>query len=352
MVLLKTEQYKKTSIYENCYSLGFFCGVACALSKNGLRGCSGPFDWYFSDYKGVLRQIDTGFSDFVQKNNLKLTDDPKVFVDDKYNFRYNHDVKRSFFDEYEEIHNKYKNRAERFMRDIVNPTIFFRCIRDDQEVRYINENWEYARNVVKRFNKDNEIIYVYREGLINLTDKVKSFCLNINVYIGKMYEMRHMFDKSESLLTYCSSIRSDNVIEQNIKFDNEYNAQKAMVVYVNKYVESDSDGIDELIMRALDINSNESFYIWGAGSLGIPLANYLMRRNIKIKGFIDNKAQETNIEGLRVVRFDELSDGEKIFIAVAKKETNDAIVNQINDKHSNDLVARYMDLEEKTGLID
>lgn len=78
--------------YSNCISLGWFCGTAGSMAKLGLRSHSGPFDWYYSDYWAVLKQMENDFSDFMMKENLKMMKEGN-FCDLKYGFRYLHDIK-------------------------------------------------------------------------------------------------------------------------------------------------------------------------------------------------------------------------------------------------------------------
>ena len=208
--------------YSNCISLGWFCGTACSLSRLGLRSCAGPFDWYFSHYWSVLSQIENGFCDFMKPENLELDKEDMrghTFVDKRYQFRCNHDIQENLEAEKEIIHQRYAHKADTFQKMIVRPTVFVRCIRDPEEVEYINVNWEYAQKVLKKYNSKNDVIYVYRKGLKGLTDNVTAFSLEINDYVGKKYEMRHMFDSSCELLKLCSGLLDEKTMQKNIAYD-------------------------------------------------------------------------------------------------------------------------------------
>ena len=52
-------------MYEHIVSLGWYCGVAASMSRYGFREMSGPFDWMFSDFEGVLHFLETSFEDFL-----------------------------------------------------------------------------------------------------------------------------------------------------------------------------------------------------------------------------------------------------------------------------------------------
>jgi len=331
--------------YSNCISLGWFCGTASSLSKLGLRSNSSPFDWCFSSYWAVLKQIENNFQDFMKKENLEIEKDNKrIFRDKKYGFYCNHDIKDDLDAEYNDIYKRYCRRVDAFRKAIVLPTVFFRCIRDQEEVGYINANWDYAEKLLKSFNTENRIIYLYHNGLKGVTDNVQSVCLNIDQYIGKTYEMRHLFGKSEELLDLCAGLLPIDLIQKNIEFDISQNAQKAMVAYVNKCIEEHIDEVDELILKTIGISKDEGIYLWGAGTLGIPLAHYLKERDVIINGIVDNKFYGKEIEGFNIISFEEVTDEAKIFIAVSNKEANAEIEQQILAIHPEAVIVKYQDL--------
>jgi hypothetical protein len=327
--------------YDNCISLGWFCGVASALSRLGLRGHSGPFDWYFSEYRGVLSQIENDFRDFLVKDNLKIDDDnPTRFVDIKYGFHYLHDVQEDFEDEYEEICQKYFRRIAVFREAVTHPTVFFRCVRDQKEIDFINRNWEYAEVLLKSFCAENRVIYVLFSGLQNLTDKVEAYQLDIKQCVGE-YQLRHLFDTSEELLDLCKRLICDDQLQKNKEFDRSVNAEAEAAGYVEKCLEADTDGADRIILDLLGASADEGIYIWGAGYYGTLLARYLRKRKVAIKGLIDNYYPGKTKEEFAVIPFDAVEDGAKIFIAMYKKGANNAIEQQIKSRHKKTTVVKY-----------
>jgi len=334
--------------YSNCISLGWFCGTASSLSKLGLRSHSSPFDWCLSHYWAVLKQIEDDFQDFMKKENLEVEEENnRIFNDKKYGFRCPHDIRENFDAEYNDIYKRYCRRVDTFKKAIVQPTVFFRCIRNQEEVDYINEKWDYAEKLLKSFNTENRIIYLYRNGLEGVIEKVQSVCVNIDYYIGKTYEMRHMFDKSEELLNLCARLLPIDLIQKNIVFDISQNAQKAMTAYINKCIEEHIDGIDELILKTIGVSKDEGIYLWGAGKFGIPLAHYLKERDVIINGIVDNKSYGREIEGFNIISFEEVTDEPKIFIAVSNKDANVEIERQILAIHPEALVFKYQDLYKR-----
>lgn len=156
---MNTLQTNLDKTYSNCISLGWFCGTACSLSKLGLRSSSGPFDWCYSYYQDILTQIEDDFKDFLNIDNLAVDkSNPTIFDDIKYNFHYIHDVKKDLYEEYDSILRKYICRIESFRKAIVQPTVFFRCIKNQEEIDFINAEYERAEKLFKSFNKENRII--------------------------------------------------------------------------------------------------------------------------------------------------------------------------------------------------
>lgn len=334
--------------YENCVSLGWFCGTASSLSKLGLRSHSGPFDWYFSHFWAVISQIENNFKEFMLKENLETVDDNvKVFRDVKYGFYCSHDVENDFETEYSKIYARYMRRADYFMEMIERPTVFFRTVRDDTEVEYINNNWENIDKLLKSYNPYNTIVYVCRSGIVGLTKKVKVFDLGIEQYIGKTYEMRHMFDNCLELKEFCSSLISIDKMQKNVDFDNMMNSQKATAAYINKCVEENVDGLENSILDALNATADEGIFLWGAGKYGLALANYLRDRNVSIAGIIDNEKQGEEMNGFFIQSPDVIPTKAKIFIAIAKKEANKSIVKQIDQMGIEATVIRYEDIYEE-----
>ena len=60
----------------------------------------------------------------------------------------------------------------------------------------------------------------------------------------------------------------------------------------------------------------------------------------------DNNLSGRNIGGFEVSSFDMCKDGARIFIAVANKNDNEAILEQIRRAHRLTLAVRYQDLNE------
>lgn len=108
------------------------------------------------------------------RDNLRIVaTNRKAFENVKYGFCCNHDIREKFEEEYSAIYQKYMRRVERFREMSMHPTVFFRCIRNQEEIEYINRHWQYAENLVKSRNENSRIIYVFCSSLKGLTQDLE-----------------------------------------------------------------------------------------------------------------------------------------------------------------------------------
>lgn len=240
-------------MFENCFSLGWSCDTACSLSRLGLRSEAGPFDWLVSDLPAVLSQIENGFADFMNRNDLEqIASCPGHFRDKKYGFQSAHDIKRSYEDEIDAVIEKYRRRAARFLQRSTKPTVFFRCIKDNDEIRFINENYSCAEQVVKRLNEKNQIVYVLYAKMDPLTDKVLSFRLPVEQTFGKILEMRYLFDQSEELSGFCRKLIPEEKRRRNSEYDISKNLVNEMEAVRIKYLYREDAEKMKCMERALN----------------------------------------------------------------------------------------------------
>ena len=240
-------------MFEHCFSLGWSCDTACSLGRLGLRSEAGPFDWLLCDFPAVLSQLENGFADFMKKEHLqKAAFDSRRFSDRKWEFESGHDIQSSYEDEIDGVIEKYRRRAARMLQSSAQPTVFFRCIRDNDEVRFINENRDYADRVVKRLNEKNEIVYVLYAKMGCLTDRVVSFRLPVEQTFGKFLEMRYLFDQSDALSDFCRNLIDAETQEKNREYDISANREKELEAVRIKYVYWEDSEKLNWIERALN----------------------------------------------------------------------------------------------------
>lgn len=250
--------------YINCVSLGWFCGTASSLSKLGLRSWSGPFDWYYSHFESVLDCINTDFSDFMKAENLyESEEDEKIFLCKRYGFRCNHDIQNTFSVEIEGICQKYLRRARRFIEETKQPTLFFRTVRDMEEIDYIVNNIDYILSVIKKNNSSNDICFVLLEDLPDLPNSLKWFKLPAKKFIGKILEMRNLFELSPELKKYALSALDNEQIITNIKYDFLTNRNRVCTKICNYLIEKNSPIILNKIKDKIDIKEDSDVYVFG-----------------------------------------------------------------------------------------
>ncbi|SHN65797.1 Putative papain-like cysteine peptidase [Butyrivibrio hungatei DSM 14810] len=208
--------------YKNYISLGYFCSVAMELEKYGLRDYSYPFDWIISDFEGIVSAINDNFSDYLDYDNLYQSKKVRsTYLDQKYQFVFIHD-----FDKYkcldsqlDFVREKHRRRIERFYEKITEPTLFIRYISDEasdengksKELLYIEENIDDILGTFKRYNPENDIIWIANQGVISDVIKIYHVVRDENDTC-----CRKPFDNSTELHQYFETVeypmRKDNLL--------------------------------------------------------------------------------------------------------------------------------------------
>ncbi len=157
--------------YINYVSLGYFCEVAQDLEKLGLRNFSSPFDWGISKFEEVLKAINNNFEGFMEYENL-VQDITKRerYYDTNYKYWSFHDFDKylSLEKQYKKVKEKYRRRIERFLKNIKSPTLFVHYISSEEidengkskEIKWIEENYNYIFETLKKFNTENDIVFI------------------------------------------------------------------------------------------------------------------------------------------------------------------------------------------------
>lgn len=299
----------------------------------------------FLTWGGVLQHIESDFEDFLTWENLRAEKEVEWgFKDIKYKIRYNHDMQEDLKKEYEQIRGKYLRRIAWFREAVTRPTCFFRTVRDDEEVAYINENWEHIEAILKRSNPQNRIVYIVCANLEKLTECVQAYYLITDKLVNG--GGRHLFDTSKELLEFCANCMGTEQIQKNKQSNFQIYGKGVIFEEYRRRIYCDISGIDTAILHALNVFKDEGIYIWGAGKLGMPLARYFCERGVVLKGIIDNNISEKTKEGFELVSFDEVEDGAKIFISVYDDKANEEILEQIHKTHKKTTAVGYEDLKE------
>lgn len=277
-------------MFKHYFSLGCYCSVAATLERYGLRSFSGPFDWCMSEFKGVIQCIEDEFKGILKIDNLEAVEsNPLYFRDRKYGFYFNHELRKgeTLEDKYQEIQMKYLERGTRFLEKILEPTCFVRAIKNEDEIIYIRENEKKINLLLKKYNIENQIIYIVPERLANETDFLNAY--RIDKYeFSSLKSLAAIFNKNNELKEYC--------IE---KFDKNLHVEN-LLYQLNKW-EKYSEIISckhQILSQVLEYKNNnkpiseffngKKIIIYGLGELGKIFYDEI-KENVPIVGAIDQK---------------------------------------------------------------
>lgn len=168
--------------------------------------------------------LENDFADFMERENLELVDGKvKEFKDAKWGILFNHDVHISLEKEYDDIYKKYMRRIKKYRKALREGACLIRAIRDEEELKYIYENANHIEEVIKSYNKNNEIIYLMLENIrfcppANFDEKM--FILKIAEYRGTNNEvLRSLFDTNPDFIDYCINSYDARRRKVNLSFD-------------------------------------------------------------------------------------------------------------------------------------
>lgn len=292
-------------MYDHIVSLGWYCGIASSMAKNGFRENSGPFDWMFSSLDGVLHFLESSFEDFLDWNHLEILS-PLCFCDDR-GITFNHDCKKDLSLEYEEINKRYKRRIRAFKT--FNNICFIRAVKNQAEIEYINENYEYIKKVMR----NNDIIFLIPYYLRYDNFKFCYFLLNINAYQGNYRSsLRGLFEKSTGLIEHLQANYPEEKRKKNLEFDMLNELREGKNIKAEDIEKRAIAEIDELhkniliseercqnLAKMIQIDFSqiafpEEIEIYGMGTVGEAFY-HLAKEYTNIKCFIDQKGGNAEI---------------------------------------------------------
>lgn len=306
---LKVNELNNDIIYKNFISLGHYCGVASSMSKYGLRASSGIFDWITSSFEGVLRCFENDFNEFFHFNNLQINEvDSKKIFDSKYKFWFIHDVNNDLNIEYQNIIDKYSRRIEKFKISISEPTCFIRSISDLEELKFINENYEFIVKLLKQRNTNNNIIFLLSHEFSNNNVDIKNLYI-VNKYDGSTDDsLRGLFDGNQQLLSFFREHYNNYTRLENQLWDRE-----RILCVKNKQVLSLKKQKD-ILKKIINLDTNSinnamklNIGIYGAGLNGKTLY-YKIRECYNVCCFIDTYSNETEFDKIPIVRINDINN--------------------------------------------
>ncbi len=294
-------------MFENFISLGWFCGTAASMSKYGLRSWSGPFDWYFSNFPGVLACMENNFTDFLDRKNLVVLDGlPEEFLDTKHGFHYNHEVITCLEEDYVSIYEKYARRIGKFREMIKQKTCFIRAVRNDEELRYIQNNLCVIEKIIKQSNPDNEIIYVVSSKEVTCGALEFPFFVVDVTYDGSSWKrLRGLYDTNIELQQFCIRNFDENRRYRHMYFDlqkeNRRLESKAAKYELMKHIDK---------MNPLQVTLSQEIIIYGAEIVG----KYLYQKikcKCRVCCFVDQNVKEDSYDGVQIISLDDFMKRER-----------------------------------------
>lgn len=223
--------------YKHIISLGFFCSVSSELERIGLRDGSYPFDWLISSFDSVMELIEKGFKDFLCLNLMQqYSNNPSRYINIKYNIHFYHD-----FDKYknceeqiEAIDDKYRRRINRFYKNIQEPTLFIRYIKDQEECNYIELNYSQISTCLRSYNVHNDILFIANDTISSSNINIYKVTADKNDSVARKF-----LDKNGDLKEYlCSDIYNSLKRETNYRIYKKKKLRNILFKCPNKVLNS------------------------------------------------------------------------------------------------------------------
>ncbi len=149
--------------FKHIVSLGYFCSPALEFKRIKRRSCSLPFDWLItSSFEKLFELIKCDFCDFLNPEFLfQLKQHPNYYRNTKWEIDFYHDFSayKPLENQLDNVTQKYNRRITRFFETIKEPSLFLRYITAD-DYPYIVENYNNILSFFKKYNPENEIIFV------------------------------------------------------------------------------------------------------------------------------------------------------------------------------------------------
>lgn len=194
------------SKFKYIVSLGYFCSPAMEFKRINRRPFSLPFDWLITPkLSDVINLINNNFEDFLYEEYFyQLLEHPQYYRNIKYNIDFYHDFSPfvSFDSQINDVTVKYNRRISRFYDIIRKPTLFLRYL-SKEDFEYIVDNYELIVESIKKFNSDNDIIFVAND------EHIRNLPPNISIYyVKKDFKdsvSRKFLKKNDALLQYISN---------------------------------------------------------------------------------------------------------------------------------------------------
>lgn len=298
------------------------------MEVHGLRTTSGPFDWYVSDYQGVIKTIEEKFEHFLEFGNLMHCDEKKhYFYDTKYGFLFNHEIGIGDKEDlrFQTIKEKYSKRIQRFYDMLKTPCCLIRAVKDEEEIEYINSHYTSIEKMFKTYNEANTVIYLVPQNILSI--EVKFPFYKVNQCILHPDESPRLFDQNNDLLPFFfSNIEPEERIK-NLKFfwQKQLRVAEGRYTVAMKLLDSLVDGADfcEKIRSKI--------LIYGCGAIGKALYRQISKK-VSVIGFIDEFSWEEKYDSVDILKLEDCENLQPLMKEVDIIVTPSAEFNEIKKR--------------------
>lgn len=221
------EYLKSCNSFEHFISLGHCCYVAIELERMGLRDSSMPFDWVRTRWWAIENSFSKNFEGYLNYDDLyQKKNDLHCYKNLQYGVGFFHDFVdcKSLKSQIANVQKKYERRIERFFSHIVEPTLFIRYMWDYEELVYVASHYAEIEQMIKRYNTNNEIVFITHDIPTNLDVSL----IKLLFFIDKDEDCElneRPISSNEDLYFFLSTVEYNNR-QKNIQFNKAKNAQK------------------------------------------------------------------------------------------------------------------------------
>lgn len=208
--------------FKNIVSLGCFCSPAMEFKRVERRKFSLPFDWLVTmDFSAVLDLIDNNFNGLLEYDDLyQIKEVPSRYRNSRYSIDFYHDFLpvKSFDKQIDAVKEKYNRRIKRFYEIITEPTLFCRYIISRDELLYIAERYGEIVKRFKKYNEENEIMFIVNEDIFSTFDGEIPLLWTVEKDEGDMFA-RNFLDKNEELKDFIvTNVEKAPILQKKINF--------------------------------------------------------------------------------------------------------------------------------------
>lgn len=285
-------------MYNNIISLGFNCATAASLRKYGLRNRDYPFDWGVGKLEGVLTAVKEEFVDFLDDSWITDIGDG-MYYHNKYQYNFVHDFQDGIWNEIDfesqmqYVKDKYRKKICNFLEDLeTGRALFVRQIQDLQEAKYIIENMESIKKILRiGLNHDSNSVIWIGEKLVAEYFKERE----IPIYEAEIEwedgRTGLLFDRNAELkqsLLYGqidSSRQMKNLLYTQRLQDEREGRAGIEISFMDKIFRTIYDSQKEKELR--DKLQQKNFVIYGANNLGMAFGGMLKNMGLYPMYYLD-----------------------------------------------------------------